>query len=98
MVSRKELAKGEEVVVVPASPPPVAQQSMIPTQLRFPLVVISNLALSALCYSFSSEFAAGDLSSVSRSINEWSQVGGLLFCRVLELALGWWGNYDSMSF
>ena len=78
--------------------PALLPTSKIPSQLRFPLVVITNLALSALLYSFISEFAAGDLSSVSRSVNQWWEVSGLLLAKTLELAVGWWGQYDSMYF
>ena len=98
MAPRKQMPNG--VVPIASSPlpgsPTLLPTSKLPSQLRFPLVVITNLALSALLYSFISEFAAGDLSSVSRSINQWWEVSGLLLAKTLELAVGWWGRYDSM--
>jgi hypothetical protein len=87
------------VTAVPvAQSPALVSTSKLPSSLRFPLVVISNLALSAFFYAISSEFAAGDLSSVSRSINEWWEIGGLLLAKTAELAVGWWGQYDGRSF
>lgn len=83
------------IAPVAESPALLPGVNKLPSQLRFPLVVITNLALSALAFSFTSEYAAGDLSSVSRSINEWWQVIGLLLAKTLEIAVGWWGQYDS---
>ena len=54
-----------------------------------------SLTLSALLYSLTSDFRAGDLASVSRRVTEWWQVTGLLGCKAAELAVGWWGEYDS---
>ena len=93
MVSRKQMSNG--VVPVAESPALLPGVNKLPSQLRFPLVVITNLALSALLYSLISDFAAGDLSSVSRSLNEWWQVAGLILAKTLEIALGWYGQYDS---
>lgn len=69
--------------------------SKIPTLLRFPLLVLSSLTLSSALYTFASHFTAGDLSSVSRSIDDWWQVAGLIGWKTAELAVGWWGEYDS---
>lgn len=86
------------IVPVAESPALFPGANKLPSQLRFPLVVITDLALSALLRSFIADFAAGDLSSVSRSVNEWWQVAGLLLARTLEIALGWYGQYDSTSY
>ena len=93
MVSRKEMPNG--IVAVPA-PAPAIPASSVPAPLQFPLLVLLSLTLSAFLYSFTSEFTAGDLSSVSRSINDWGEVVGLLAVKTMELAVGWWGEYDSM--
>ena len=93
MVSRKQMPNG--IVEIPAPTPPIAA-SKIPAPLRFPILVLLSLTLSAFLYSFTSEFTAGDLSSVSRSVNDWWEVTGLLGVKTLELAVGWWGQYDSM--
>ena len=83
------------IVAVPA-PAPAIPASSVPAPLQFPLLVLLSLTLSAFLYSFTSEFTAGDLSSVSRSINDWGEVVGLLAVKTMELAVGWWGEYDSM--
>lgn len=86
------MANGMVAVPNPRRQPVVT--SKLPTAMRFPLLVLLSLSLSALLYSVSSELMVGDLSSVSRSLNEWWQVGGLLGCKTLELAVGWWGEFD----
>lgn len=75
--------------------PPSSLTSKIPTLLRFPLLVLSSLTLSSALYTSVSGFTAGDLSSVSRSIDDWWQVAGLIGWKIAELAVGWWGEYDS---
>lgn len=94
MVRRKEMSNGE--VAVPEQPPPVPT-SQLPSPLRFPLLVTLSLSLSSLLYSFSSDYTAGDLATVSRSLNEWSEVVGLIAWRTIELGIGWWGEFDSES-
>jgi len=96
MAPRKQLANGATSVPV-ATSEPILPTSKLPAELRFPLVLALNLSLSALLYSFASEFTAGDLSSVSRSINTWWEIGTLVAFRVVELAVGWWGEYDGES-
>ncbi len=83
------------ITEAPAQPTPIPT-TKVPRALRFPLLVVLNLSFSALLYSLSSEFIDGDLSSVSRSVDGWWQVGGLLGCKTLELAVGWVGDYDGM--
>jgi hypothetical protein len=100
MVPRKQTPNGvfaTPVKVVRASAVEVSQPpptSKIPSFLRFPLLLILNLGLSALLYSLASEFTTGDLASVSRSIDGPWEVTGLVGWKALELALGWWGGYD----
>ena len=95
MVSPKQMPNGV-VVATPASPPPISA-TKLSSYLRFPLVVATNLILNAVLLSFTSTYAAGDLSSVSRSINDWWEVGGTLLLKILELQLGWWGDFDSRN-
>ncbi|PMD36510.1 hypothetical protein L207DRAFT_586215 [Hyaloscypha variabilis F] len=71
----------------------VARPSKIPRPLRFPLVVLLSLTLSSLLYSFASSQTA-DLARVSRSLDQWWQVGALVGWRTFELSLGWYGDYD----
>ena len=84
------------VVATPSPPPPVSAKH-VSSHLRFPLVIATNLVLNAILLSFTSNYAAGDLSTVSRSINDWWEVGGTLLLKILELHLGWWGDFDSMN-
>lgn len=79
----------------PMQTPQPALTAKVPTVLRFPLLVLFSLTLSSVLYTAASSFTAGDLSSVSRSIDDWWQVAGLIGWKTTELAVGWWGEYDS---
>lgn len=70
----------------------------IPEPFRFPLVVIFSLTLSSVLYSIQSNFTAGDLSSVSRSHDDWWTVVGLIAWKTAELAVGWWEGYNRGSY
>jgi hypothetical protein len=66
--------------------------SKLPAPIRFPLVVILSLSLSSLLHSFAAEYTAGDLASISRSLNEWWEVGGLVAwktCVILEVLMSY---------
>jgi hypothetical protein len=52
--------------------------SKLPRALRFPLVVVLNLFLSSLLYTFVAEYTAEEFATVSRSLNEWYEVGALV--------------------
>ncbi|KAH8793014.1 hypothetical protein F5882DRAFT_399215 [Hyaloscypha sp. PMI_1271] len=71
----------------------VIRPSKIPPLLRLPLLVLLSLTFSSMLYSFTSSQTA-DLASVSRSLDQWWQVGALVGWRIFELGLGWYGNYD----
>lgn len=47
-----------------------------------------------MLYTVVSEFSAGDLAVVSRSINEWWEILSLASFKVIPLAAGWWGHLD----
>ncbi|KAI9852665.1 MAG: hypothetical protein M1838_006122 [Thelocarpon superellum] len=80
------------------SPPAAAPApSRIPPALQFPLLLSTSLVLSSLLYSGLVRFTAGDLGSVSRSLNEWRDVGGLIAWRATELGIGWWMEYDGID-
>lgn len=81
--------------VAVSSRPATVSTSKLPAALRFPLLVTLSLSLSSLLYSFSSDYTAGDLATVSRSLNKWSEVAELIGWRTVELAIGWLGEYDS---
>lgn len=91
----------QTVVTAVDSPPPAhtlarEPDSTLPGALQFPLLVVLSLALSATLYTFASSFTAGDLSSVSRRLDDWWEVVGLIGWKTAELAVGWWGGYDRM--
>ena len=75
--------------------PPIPT-SKIPSPLRFPLAIILNMSLSSLLYTIAAEFTAGDLASVSRSVNDWPQIFGLVACKILELGVSWFGGFDGI--
>jgi hypothetical protein len=52
--------------------------SKLPRPIQFPLVVILSLSSSALLYSLAAEYTAGELAAVSRSLNEWWEIGVLV--------------------
>jgi hypothetical protein len=56
----------------------VVRSSKIPRLLRFPLVALLSLTLSSLLYSVSADYTAGDLASVSRRLDQWWEVAGLV--------------------
>ena len=84
-------------VVAISDPPPSVLTGQLSSHLRFPLVIATNLVLNAVLLSFTSTYAAGDLSGVSRSINDWWEVGGTLLLKIIELHVGWWGDFDSRN-
>ena len=54
------------------------QASKLPAFLRFPLLVLLSLTISTLLYSFVAEYTEGDLARVSRSLDQWHEVGVLV--------------------
>ena len=94
--TRREDAHGQ-AVKVPGSAGSTAVSSELPTFLQFPLLLILNWSLSALLYTVVSEFSAGDLAVVSRSINEWWEILSLASFKLIPLAAGWWGHLDGKS-
>lgn len=87
------VAEKANAIVVEGNAP--IRASKLPGVIRFPLVVTLSMVLSSLMYSWAAEYIAGDLARVSRNLNEWWEVGVLVAWRMFELALGWYGKYDS---
>ncbi|KZF22224.1 hypothetical protein L228DRAFT_148793 [Xylona heveae TC161] len=79
------------------SRPLVRPVSKLPTYLRFPLLVLLNLTLSTLLYSLAADHIAGELAGVSRSVNKWGEVIGLIAWRSIELGCGWFFNFDGVD-
>lgn len=96
------MPRRKQTVVTAVDSPPAAQpltkepDSTLPGALQFPLLAVLSLTLSATLYTIASSFTAGDLSSVSRRLDDWWEVAGLIGWKTAELAVGWWGGYDRM--
>ena len=81
----------------PATPVLVKEpESSFSGTLHFPALVLLSLTLSATLYTVASNFTAGDLSSVSRRLDDWWEVAALVGWKTAQLAVGWWGGYDRM--
>ena len=87
-----------------SAPEPAEQQvalqapipkSIVPEPLRFPLLVALNITLSGILYTLVSPFTKGDLATVSAHRDQWWEIIALLSWKAVELAVGWWGGYDS---
>ena len=76
MPSRKDKIADTTVADVYHGDAPL--RSKLPRPVQFPLVVVLSLVSSALLYSFAAEYTTGELATVSRSLNEWWEVGALL--------------------
>ncbi|KAI9822007.1 MAG: hypothetical protein M1832_003179 [Thelocarpon impressellum] len=95
MSPRKSMPHDAVPAPTRSTPLPV---STIPRQLRFPLLVTLSLAISSILFSVSARYTVGDLGSVSRRLDDWWEVAGLIAWRTTELGLGWWSSYDGMFF
>ncbi|KAI2642639.1 hypothetical protein GGS21DRAFT_498873 [Xylaria nigripes] len=69
--------------------------SKLPTPIQFPLLVILSVAISVLSYSISWSLTQKSLFAHARFIVAWPEVGAIGCWRLFELALGWFGNFDS---
>ncbi|KAL1965408.1 hypothetical protein VTN77DRAFT_5845 [Rasamsonia byssochlamydoides] len=66
----------------------------IPSPARFGLLVLSSLVLSSALFTATSAITVGDLSSVSKHLENWWEVGGLIAWRAVELGLAWIAGFD----
>ncbi|KAH6687147.1 hypothetical protein F5X68DRAFT_206871 [Plectosphaerella plurivora] len=89
----KELAKA----AVAAVDAPVAKRSKLPAGVQFPLLSLISFSISSLLYSFLNEWTGSELANVGKSLDSWVEVGVLASWRITELALGWFGNFDSLD-
>ncbi|ETS79821.1 hypothetical protein PFICI_07350 [Pestalotiopsis fici W106-1] len=71
------------------------KKSKIPTLIQFPLVIILSLAVSSVGYSVTYPFTKAAIAVHARSLDTWGEYAALMGWRTFELALGWFGNYDS---
>jgi hypothetical protein len=68
----------------------------IPAPARFVLVVLSSLLLSSVLFTFTSSFTVGDIGPISKHLEEWWEVGGLISWRAVEVGLAWVLGFDGM--
>ncbi|KAH8423803.1 uncharacterized protein LDX57_001561 [Aspergillus melleus] len=66
----------------------------IPSPARFILVVGSSLILSSTLFSLSSGITLGELGNVSKHLDEWWEVGGLIVWKAVEVGLAWALGFD----
>src|SRR5436305_613421 len=95
MAPRKAFTSGN-AIEMPIPPQPVIRA---PPMLRFPLFVVVSLFSSSPLYTLAAEQlpVGEDLSGVSKSLNKWWEVSALVAWRIVELAIGWFGEYDGKS-
>ncbi|KAJ2906840.1 hypothetical protein MKZ38_010338 [Zalerion maritima] len=69
----------------------------VPPVLHFPLVAVGSLCIMSMGYSVVREYtgSAAEYVSVTRPLATWGEVALLASWRIFELALGWYGNFDS---
>ncbi|RYP83235.1 hypothetical protein DL769_001431 [Monosporascus sp. CRB-8-3] len=75
--------------------PSASSSSKLPAPLRFPLVATLSLSLCALGYAIAYSYTDAVIAAFERPLETWTEVGLVFGWRILELALGWFGNYDS---
>ncbi|OOQ87923.1 hypothetical protein PEBR_15196 [Penicillium brasilianum] len=73
---------------------PKARLARIPSPARFFLVVFGSLILSSVLFTSIAGFTQGDLGLVSKHLEEWWEVGGLIAWRGVEVALAWLLGFD----
>ncbi|OJJ61127.1 hypothetical protein ASPSYDRAFT_87680 [Aspergillus sydowii CBS 593.65] len=79
---------------VAKEPPPKTLVERIPLPARLLLVVISSLALSSTLFTFTSRVTLGELRFVSKHLEEWWEVWGLVAWKAVEVGLAWVLGFD----
>jgi hypothetical protein len=69
--------------------------SKIPRTIRFSLVILSSLVLSSVLLTVFSLQTAGHLAGISKHLEEWWEITGLILWRATELGLAWVFGFDS---
>ncbi|KAL1857944.1 hypothetical protein Plec18167_001652 [Paecilomyces lecythidis] len=73
---------------------PQSHSEGIPAPARFALAVLSSLVLSSALFTATSVVTIGDLGFVSKHLEKWWEVGGLIAWRAVELGLAWVLGFD----
>ena len=72
-----------------------SQVSKMPRTIRFSLVLFSSLVLSSGLLTVFSLQTAGHLAGISKHLEEWWEIVGLILWRATELGLAWVFGFDS---
>ncbi|EKV07239.1 hypothetical protein PDIG_65490 [Penicillium digitatum PHI26] len=70
----------------------------IPSLARFILVVLSSLTVSSVLFTLTSTLTVGDLGPISKHLEEWWEVGGLIGWRAMEIGSAWALGFDALPF
>lgn len=62
---------------------------------RFFSVLVSSLLLSTICFTLTAGLNRDDLALISKHLEGWEEVGGLLAWRAAEIGLSWGLGFDS---
>ncbi|EEA27491.1 hypothetical protein TMatcc_004211 [Talaromyces marneffei ATCC 18224] len=71
--------------------------SKLPRAVRFALVISSSLVLSSVLLTVFSLQTAGHLAGISKHLEEWWEIAGLILWRATELGLAWVFGFDSLD-
>ncbi|KAL2803060.1 hypothetical protein BJX63DRAFT_86548 [Aspergillus granulosus] len=81
-----------EVAKAPPPRKPLVEQ--IPSPARLILAVLASLTLSSSLFTLTSHITLGELGRVSKHLEEWWEMGGLIAWKVVEIGLAWILGYD----
>lgn len=88
----RDIGDPNGVIVVEAADK--SRVSRLPAAVRFPLVVLTSLGLSATLHSLTSDITGPELAAVSRPLTEGWQIGALTAWKLAELSIAWYACYD----
>ncbi|KAJ5988896.1 hypothetical protein N7481_004106 [Penicillium waksmanii] len=74
---------------------PSPSLARIPSPARFALVVFSSLVMSSVLFTLTADVTQGELGLVSKHLEEWWEVGGLVAWKAAEVGLAWVLGFDS---
>lgn len=71
-----------------------SQLRRVPSPVRFLLVVFNSLLLSSVLFTMTSSVTLGELGRVSKHLEAWWEVGGLMLWKAVEVGLAWVLGFD----
>ncbi|CAI6092067.1 hypothetical protein V2G26_013626 [Clonostachys chloroleuca] len=89
-----ELAVPKEITAVAKGH---AARPTLPTQAQFPLAVALSFVTAGIGYRVLGELTNNELAAVTQAQDTWGEVAVLAGWKVFELAVGWFGNLDSLD-